>query len=787
MKKNIWLLTTANLRKSKGQTASFFIIVLMASLLMNLGLVTWFNYDKTFDRRAEELNSPGVMMVLQNTNPSYISGLKDAIQKDGRTSRLEVKPILLMHGQCMYGNGEIPKNFAILNSSEQREIGKISYTAQSEAALENPIYLPHLFHTGGGYETGNKFTLIIDSADGGKQSFDYTVAGFFEETMLATINSLTVGLILDDDGYRSLSEHFAGSIDGSIFSVQLKDASENEAFLSGYLPTTEQSPLYDATYFELVKQARTITSTIGSMIIVAFSIIIVIISLIVVRFRIGNSIEEDMRNIGALKAIGYTGWQITLSILLQFISAGALGAASGAALSYALLPLVSDMFASQTGIIWRQSFDPAAAAITILSILAAIACVSLSSAGRARKLQPVQALRCGVLTHSFRRNPFPLDRGLGNSVIRLAGKTFFQNVRQNLLAVIIVSAITFAAVFAGVLFYNITLKTDNFLVSAVGELSPVRLDAASPQKADELLAQVQNMPQVRKAFFSHIASAVSREGSSVTCYTAPDYALYDNQNMVYRGRFPRYSNEIAIGGLLAKKLHLQPGDSIWLVQGKNEAEYLITGFVQGSNSLGQDAALTEDGYRRLSPDFLPLSITVYLNDGTDTGGFIQDVENRHGENIMAAIDTRKSIEGSLGIYQGIVGILTVVILAVTEAIIALTLFLIIKTSLLRKKREFGIQKAIGFTTGQLVMQSALSFLPILLIGTAAGCVTGYLTINKILSLLFSGIGMMKVNFEILPGMLALLSACIILSGFLISSLVSMRIRHITPYALMSEA
>ena len=81
-----------------------------------------------------------------------------------------------------------------------------------------------------------------------------------------------------------------------------------ENFVGTYntlLEDYDSNVYHDSSFYLMVKQARTMTSSIGSMIIIGFSMIIVAVVLVMVKFRIGNTIEEEIRNMGVQKAIGY--------------------------------------------------------------------------------------------------------------------------------------------------------------------------------------------------------------------------------------------------------------------------------------------------------------------------------------------------------------------------------------------------------------------------------------------------------------------------------------------------
>ena len=152
------------------------------------------------------------------------------------------------------------------------------------------------------------------------------------------------------------------------------------------------------------------------------SLLLLLVSLVVVNFRIRNSVEEEIRNIGALKALGYTSRQLIGAFLAQFLLLALGGVLLGILCSLPVLPGLAAMFASQTGIVWNNPFSPLAAGMTLLAVEALVGAVAFLSAVRIRRLPPIVALRTGLQTHSFRRNPLPLDRGNRPLTLSLAGK-----------------------------------------------------------------------------------------------------------------------------------------------------------------------------------------------------------------------------------------------------------------------------------------------------------------------------------------------------------------------------
>lgn len=101
-------------------------------------------------------------------------------------------------------------------------------------------------------------------------------------------------------------------------------------------------------------------------------VFILLIALVVIVSNIGNYIQENMKNLGALKAVGYTSGQLVASLLLQFTGISLLVAILGMTLSYLCFPFLNDMMISQTGIPYEVRFLPLPCLLTLLALGAAV-------------------------------------------------------------------------------------------------------------------------------------------------------------------------------------------------------------------------------------------------------------------------------------------------------------------------------------------------------------------------------------------------------------------------------
>jgi putative ABC transport system permease protein len=140
----------------------------------------------------------------------------------------------------------------------------------------------------------------------------------------------------------------------------------------------------------------------------------------------------------------------------------------------------------------------------------------------------------------------------------------------------------------------------------------------------------------------------------------------------------------------------------------------------------------------------------------------------------------------VGTYESVVADFSILIFAIMGLIVILILALITGTTLVRRRQELGIEKALGFTTWQLVRQISVGFLPVAVIGSLVGGIAGFYGANPLMSCLFRAMGIMKVGFYLPPLSVPVVCAVIALLTLLISAIAASRVRKISPCALVNE-
>ena len=172
--------------------------------------------------------------------------------------------------------------------------------------------------------------------------------------------------------------------------------------------------------------------------------------------------------------------------------------------------------------------------------------------------------------------------------------------------------------------------------------------------------------------------------------------------------------------------------------------------------------------------------------GISNEQFIENIQKQYGSSIVETLNIDETIESQTAMYTTAVFAVMVIVLTITFLIVGMILYLVIKTMIIKRKKEFGVMKAIGYSTMQLMHQISISFLPVMVTGVAIGGVLGYFFTNPMLSVLLSSAGVKRLDFTVhLPTVLMLCIGILIL-GYIVSMFVSLKIKKISAYSLITE-
>lgn len=777
MNKNL-LLSRANIRKAKGQTAVIIVLVLLASIMMNLWLMLGTDYKENFDRCHDRLNEGHITISAYRRDTEFQSITENLLKSREDVAEYCMTDALGWVGTFEYNGGEASSHLIFLDEDTalSRKVGKVEITEDSD--LTSGIYIPVLYSAS--YAIGDEIELSL-----GSEKLKYTVVGYINSAMAGSHNCALCVMMLTKDKYAELEKR--GTIPELTFiSVRINDKSKSddiETELADLILEEFPATIMMTNSYELVSSSRFVSQSICAAILSAMAFLITLIAVVVISSNVMNYIHENMQNLGALKAIGYKSGQLISALIMQFSGIALITAAIGIALSYGVFPALNEMMIAQTGIPYEVRFLPLPCAATLVFMVGVISAAVFLSAKRIRVIEPITALRQGIQTHSFRKNHVPLDKSISPLNLTLALKNMLSGMKQNITIAVTMLTMSLIIVFSGVMTQNFIADKQAFLGIVVGETADSCINV-NPTAEEQLKTALKNDSRTEKFYF-YTSNNVTHVGGVTLMMTASDdFENLSNHSVIIEGRFPKFDNEIAVAVKYAREKNLKIGEEISIAAGAKEEKYIISGFTQISNNLGKDCLMTREGFERISK-FTNASYYINVKDGTDIDEFNKDITASFSGEVNATMNMAEIIEGSSKVYISLITVIVIAILILSGIIVAFVLYLLVRTMLGNKKHDYGILKALGYTTGQLVLQTALSFMPPIIISTVLGIIVSTFVINPLLALFLSGIGIVKCMF-IVPLYFNIIAGLgLILFAFVATCLLSLRVRKIAPRVLLT--
>ncbi len=776
--RKFFLIARSNMRKAKGQTVAIIVLILLAAMLFNLWLMLATDYHANFDRYHDKLNAEHVTLVADGGDEVH-DFLSQTLDGDGRVAQYRLDDCMHMVVTFPYNGGEMNCEcvFTDKNTALTRTIGKAEIV--EDGHLTSGVYLPMLYKSDG-IAVGKTIEISI-----GNNAVPYTVCGFFNSVMLGSHNCTLMQLILTEDKYAELEGKDYAPF-SALCSVRLKDKSKNMEFesdLKAAVSARFQNVRMASSNYDTATQARYISQTICSGIMSAMAFIVLLIAFVVIVSNIINYIQVNMKDLGALKAVGYTSRQLVLSLLFRFLSITLIAAVVGIGISYCIFPAINELMIMQTGIPYAIRFLPLPALISLLILVGTVALSVWLSARKIKKIEPIVALRSGIQTHNFKRNRVPLEKTKAPLDFALALNTTLSGVKHNITVCVTMLVLSLVVVFSGLMTENIIKDITPFTNLIMGEMADSGINVQT-EAEDEFKQTMNTDSRVEKAYLYHTISVSHEGGVGLVALITDDFSKVNNKNVIYKGRFPKFDNEIALAAKYAKENDFEIGDEIKIEANGKSFDYLISGFTQISNQLGKDCLMTRQGYGRLGE--LPnASYYINLKKGVDIDGFNADMKEKFASDVNTVINVRQTVDSAASVYVSLMTVIVIAILVLSAIVIAFVLYLLVRTMLNNKKRDYGILKSIGFTTRQLILQTALSFMPAIIISTVVGIIISCLVINPLMSVFLSGIGIVKCTFTVPVGFIAAAGVGLVLFAFAFACLLSLKIKKISPRILLA--
>lgn len=610
------------------------------------------------------------------------------------------------------------------------------------------IYVPVAYEDKFGLKSGDTLQLQTSTAP---QTF--TIAGFVRDAQMASSLSSATRFVISPDDFAALKAAGEGSPE-IIVEYRVTDTSKIGALQNAYesdetLPRTGQ-----AVTFEMIRLINAFSDGLVAVALVFASLLLVVIALINLRFVIKGTMEDEVREIGVMRAIG---------LPTKVITGLYLGKYSVMTLSACIVGGLLGMIATNvlTQSIARNYSNPELGLFTVVVPLLALVLVYLLVVGICRRiLRGVRRIEVvGALVHGStldekqtakraarlarRARRTSLSRGTGGLARRLS----LVDLRAEMGQWILIPVVFFLTSLLLILPMNLlsTFSSPRFVTYMGAPFTDLRADIQFSEDAEHVRQQVesamrsdQRLDHVR-VYSNVLYETQGEEGWETLRVEVGDYSSGTVEFL--SGQRPA-EGQIALSVMNADKFKVAIGDSLPVRQGNQETNVIVSGIYQDVTSGGRTAKMQGS----VSSGAVSYVIYADVIDGTDPARVSQEYGSRFKE--ASIVPMQEYVTQTLSYVTDAFRSAAWLSFGFGLVVAALITGLFLKLRLTRERRRMGVLAALGFSRRELISQVRFKTVLMVAAGTFVGTLFAATLGEAMISGLISatGIGLTSLRF-----------------------------------------
>lgn len=668
------------------------VTIVAASTLLTLALATLMNINAPYDKSFAELNGAHLWLYFKRDrirmrDIERIEHLPGVAASTGLQYSVE--------SRVRIGDTRVLSSLRVMPVDKEPDVNRL--LVQQGRYLE-----PYQMEIVANEDFGYFYQLAIGDSVGVIRSDDkevnVPVVGLAYNPMWDTYRNVQPPyLYLSEDTLRELFPDEA-SWDWSI-GLRLANPEAVAETLTQIEAVLRPETIDKHTDWRDVRTSAMFEMQLNFIFLAAFSAFAILATILVVASSISSIVLSQFKQIGMLKAIGFTQSQILWLYLGQYLVLSLLGSLVGLALGIFLAPLAVDNIAASLNTTSETPFNLLLMTLVFLIIPGIVILATLGAAHRGAKANIIKAIAVGA--EAPRQKPFwgvnlATRLGLPMTFILGLGDVFAKPWRSFLTGLNLTLGVM-GIVFGLALNETLTAyKADPTLLGIMYDAVVTR-DQTSDSRAQHLL---QTAPGVEAFYGQHLVDAKTLSGQSFQL-RAVEGNLAAFPLKISQGRFFQTdANEAIAGQGLLDWLGLKVGDELTIILDEEDSRpvtWRIVGQYAEASNAGQMLMVSLPIVARSIKHLKPTEYYVKLSDEADVGqlkGFLQP--GRHPDLTLTLVE--QAIPWSIFYLQ-----LAIFVLA--AILIGMALVNVFNTSLLavqEKLRVVGVLKTLGMTPAQVV-------------------------------------------------------------------------------------
>lgn len=652
------------------------------------------------------------------------------------------------------GNGSGDLSESLIDNLFVTQNRGFDYLLDEAGAVPHPavgeVYAPIAYRESFGLDVGDELTV---AADDGAHALQ--VRGFVRDAQMASSMSSATRFLVSDVDFETLGRSGQGTSE-VIVEYRLHDPSQISAFQQAYESEDSVPKNGQAVTYQMIRLINAFSDGLVAIALVFVSLLLIVIAMTNVRFMIRGKIEDDIRQIGAMKAIGLPHGSIARMFLTTYLlmTAGAcvIGGLLAIPASWALTQSIQINYAS-------ASFGPALIAAPAIGLVLIFGIVLLICTGMLRTIRRITIVN--ALVHGstlddrgVTRRAQRMSRGARRSGLRSArGRSIgwrltLLDLRAERGQWVVLPIVFFLATVLVVLPTNLlnTFESPRFVTYMGAPRSDIRADLQFSAEADavhdELLASMNADNRVKNVRSSALVllDTHGEQGWDSLRITVGEHSSEGIEFL--HGRSPA-SGEIALSLLNAQKYGLSVGDPMTIGSAGSKRIVRLSGIYQDVTSGGYTAKMVDAADPNRTTGYVvyaDASNSADISEVTEqySARFATATVIPMGEYVAQTLSHVTDALRTAAVLSGVVGL--GVALLITSSFLGLRMS--------KDRRKMGVLTAMGFSGSDLARQlrakTVLSVALGVILGIVATATLGQSFVGLLISV--AGLGLAEITF-----------------------------------------
>ena len=460
---------------------------------------------------------------------------------------------------------------------------------------------------------------------------------------------------------------------------------------------------------DVLISSSTMASSIMGGIATLASILVFIVSVFLMRFIIWNNILKEYKSIGIYKALGFSKRDIFKFYIIGYSIIAFIGSILGALCSIPILNYTASRVLKYIGDFQGVSINAYVILATIISFTLVVIINLYFVIRKTNKITPVEVLRTGItssrkkLTKSLIKDTTsPLALAI-NDVFKYKKVTAFITLTLTLSLTLVLlfgnangsmsKMKENAPIWFGIPKSNLTISAP-LMDSSAGGLKEILNDVKKDKKIKNYVYGSMMLTDVVELDTKkHPIKSTLYDVFAMNSYRSDvGFTIIDGHN-------PENSKEVAVSLKILKDAGLSVGDYIELSINNKKDSYLISGSYNLMMQNGYGIRILNSAIEKEVPEFIGSEIFVNLKTGTDIEEFKKEINKRYPN--LDVSDIHPMLKDTTSSTPGIILPITNLLIVVFIVFCFITILNIIIMNIRDNRRNFGIMKALGFTSKEI--------------------------------------------------------------------------------------